>query len=454
MKGKVFIGWSSDNSLALKVKAELKKNDYNGIVGGKAERSLEHGVGDTIIKQMRSCSAAIMLFTSRTDTHYVCTKCNKILGGKKLSGNMLFELGFLKGSLMPDRVFTVFIDDAVEYAPFDLKGIWDLHIERASMSEESLAEEITKCFLLKQYNALSCAKIDMIADYSHLKNLIVDHLVSPVYYENEMAEIIIMYSRSAYLFGNARSACDFLNEVLHSDIDDDRMLLAVNSAIVYLKAICELEKDDDGKLFLSKKSYMRYSKDLKSYLEDAEQFPESDDFRLLLEMTVYSTLCFLNMVYYSGKGCDEGTYALEREVCVLAIESAHKFENADKQKNELFGVIYETYAYRNFAFLCKSHNSLKEAEDAFEKSISARRRILDYYNSKDFDKTIFLGAESEYYLALTDDIESICASIRADRIHQLKEYVERIKEVSYDRTYLVRKIDKILTDERMVDKRT
>ena len=150
MKGKVFIGWSSDNSLALKVKAELKKSGYNGVVGGKAESSLEHGVGDTIIKQMRSCSAAIMLFTSRPDLHSVCNKCGKTLGGKILSGNMLFELGFLTGSLKPNRVFIVYMDDAAKCAPSDLKGAWDLQITKGCKTEEELAAEIVELFLKEQ----------------------------------------------------------------------------------------------------------------------------------------------------------------------------------------------------------------------------------------------------------------------------------------------------------------
>ncbi len=448
MKGKVFIGWSSNNSLALKVKAELKKNDYNGVVGGKAESSLEHGVGDTIIKQMRSCSSAIMLFTSRSDVRSICNKCGKIVGGKILSGNMLFELGFLTGSLKPNRVFIVYIGDAADYAPSDLRGMWDLRVEKDGKSEDELATEIVELFLKEQANGLVDVKIDLVADYSKLKNLIADHSVCPVYYENEMAQIIMMYSRAAYLCDNCSSAVDFLDEVLHSDVDDDRMLLAINSAAVYLKAIGDLEKNDDGKMYLPRKAYVRYVKDLKSYLEDSEEFPENDSFRLMLEMTVRSTICFLDMAYFANEEDDEYDYLEARETCIASINAAHKFEEADKEKNELFGVLYETYAYRNLALLYKRYGETEQAKEVFEKSISARYKVLSYYRKKDFDKTILSQAEAEYYLALTDNIGEVDEEEKNRRLKELKDYVESVKKLSYDRAYLVRKIDQILKDER------
>ncbi len=449
MKGKVFIGWSSDNSLALKVKAELKKSGYNGVVGGKAESSLEHGVGDTIIKQMRSCSAAIMLFTSRPDLRSVCNKCGKTLGGKILSGNMLFELGFLTGSLKPNRVFIVYMDDAAKCAPSDLKGAWDLQITKGCKTEEELAAEIVELFLKEQANGLVEAKIDLVADYSRLKNLIADHIVSPVYYENEMSQIIMMYSRAAYLNDNCASAADYLDEVLHSDIDDDEgMLLAINSALVYLKAICELEKDDDGKVCLPYKLYKKYSNDLKSYLEDADSLPKGDGCRLMLEMTVRSTLCFLDMTYYANMEDDETEFELQEEDCLGAIDAALEFERADEERNELFGVLYESYAYRNLALLYKRYRRFEEAEDAFEKSRAARYKILKYYRNRDLDKTILSKAQSEYYLSLTDNIDMVDEGERKKRLRELKDYIEEEKELSYNRAYLVRKIEKILTAER------
>ena len=196
------------------------------------------------------------------------------------------------------------------------------------------------------------------------------------------------------------------------------------------------------------KLYKKYSNDLKSYLEDADSLPKGDGCRLMLEMTVRSTLCFLDMTYYANREDDETEFELQEEDCLGAIDAALEFEQADEERNELFGVLYESYAYRNLALLYKRYRRFEEAEDAFEKSRAARYKILKYYRNRDLDKTILSKAQSEYYLSLTDNIDMVDECERKKRLRELKDYVEEEKELSYNRAYLVRKIEKILTAER------
>lgn len=448
MKGNVFIGWSSNNSLALKVKDRLKKEDYNGVVGGRAEENLEHGVGDTVIRQMRTCSAAIMLFTTRHDSNGCCDTCGKNLDTVSLSGNMLFELGFLTGSLKIKRVFIVYIDDAVDFAPTDLRGMWDLRVKKGDKSEEEVAEEIVKLFLDEQEDSLVDVKIDLVADYYKLKNMIAGHLNNPVYYENEMAQIIIIYSRSAYLFGNVPSATDFLDDILHSDITDDRMLLAVNSALAYFDTITELRPENNESGCLSQRFYSKKIKELKSYLEDVEDMPENDPFRLMLEMTVRSSICFAAMMYYRGQPLTEDAFETQEEYAKVTVASAKKFEGINSEKNELFGVLYESYAYRNLALLYKDYGKKELAKEYFEYSKNSRYRLVKYFKNKDLDVTVLGQIETEYHLALTDDIDDVDDQECKKRIRELKEYLAELNSSAYNRRYLVAKIENILADEK------
>ena len=448
MKGNVFIGWSSNNSLALKVKERLKKEDYNGVVGGRAEVTLEHGVGDTVIRQMRTCSAAIMLFTTRHAPDGCCDTCGKSLDTVSLSGNMLFELGFLTGSLKIKRVFIVYIDDASSLAPTDLKGMWDLQVQRGNKSEEDVADEIVRLFMNEQEDGLTDVKIDLVADYYKLKNLIAGHLTNPVYYENEMAQIIIMYSRSAYLFGNVPSATDFLEDFLHEDVADERMLLAINSALAYFEIVAELRPENNESGCLSQRFYSRTIKELRSYLEDVEEMPENDAFRLMLEMTVKSSICFAAMMYYRGQPKTEEAFETQEFFSKDTLVSAKKFEESNLAKNELFGVLYESYAYRNLALLYKDYGKTDLAKEAFGYSKNTRYRLVKYFRNKDLDVTVLSQIETEYHLALTDDIDDVDEQEWKKRIRELKEYLAELNSSAYNRRYLVAKIEDILEDEK------
>ena len=184
MNGNVFIGWNENFPLAEKVKILLKEKGYNGILKGRTENLFTHGIGATVISQMKSCCAAILLF--QTQAHAKC-ECGGEAESNLLSANMLFELGFLVGSLKIKRVFTVYIDGAETLAPSDLKGMWDVGVYSAGKTTDELAEEIVDLFIHEQCDELNENKIELVTDISKLRGLIESHRSAPVYFESEIA---------------------------------------------------------------------------------------------------------------------------------------------------------------------------------------------------------------------------------------------------------------------------
>ena len=67
MKDKIFIIWSGTNQVAQKVK-NILENEYNYIcyVGGNYNNDSQMvSIGDTVIRQMKSCNQAIVIFQNK-----------------------------------------------------------------------------------------------------------------------------------------------------------------------------------------------------------------------------------------------------------------------------------------------------------------------------------------------------------------------------------------------------
>lgn len=71
MKDKIFIVWSGSDKIAKRVKRDLENNhSYICFVGGSFEGDTQMlTVGDTVLRQMRSCNQAIVIFSNKNDGH-------------------------------------------------------------------------------------------------------------------------------------------------------------------------------------------------------------------------------------------------------------------------------------------------------------------------------------------------------------------------------------------------
>ena len=95
MKDRIFIGWSGSNDVALKVKHILEeRNNYICCIGGNADNNSQYAsVGDTVLRQIKNCNQAIIIFQNRADG--------------AVSNNLFFELGYVFSSYGPKKVHCV-----------------------------------------------------------------------------------------------------------------------------------------------------------------------------------------------------------------------------------------------------------------------------------------------------------------------------------------------------------
>lgn len=239
-KGKVFIGWCGDNNLAIAVKSKLYYAGYEGIVGGKnGNNSIAHAVGQTVIDQMDECCSAIMLFSNR-DNH--------------LSANMLYELGYLNGALRSNCILTVYLNVSNDMIPSDLLGLWATHIDDSSLSNEKIAEKIVDQFVEEQNIESVTDKLDLISQYSELKARIINHK-KPVYYNEEVAEFILLFSHSAYIYNDFENAGMVLNKAQSDYSDSIEISMAAICALNYFNIHFNIEMNNLGTATLSKNEY-------------------------------------------------------------------------------------------------------------------------------------------------------------------------------------------------------
>ena len=95
MKDKIFIIWSGTNQVAQKVK-NILENEYNYIcyVGGNYNNDSQMvSIGDTVIRQMKSCNQAIVIFQNK-DTGVI-------------SNNLFYELGYVSSEYGMKKVHCV-----------------------------------------------------------------------------------------------------------------------------------------------------------------------------------------------------------------------------------------------------------------------------------------------------------------------------------------------------------
>ncbi|HBK01682.1 MAG TPA: hypothetical protein DDY77_01440, partial [Clostridiales bacterium] len=362
-------------------------------------------------------------------------------------------LGFLVGSLKIKRVFTVYIDGAEATAPSDLKGMWDVSVFSEGKTTDELAAEIVDLFIHEQTDELNENKIELVTDISRLRGLIEAHRANPVHFESEIAELILLYCQSTYMFGVMGKGKKLLTEILNSgEVRDDRVILAINSSLCYYE-ICEnLQQDKDGTLYLPKEAYEGIKTKLLSQIETVEKLGDGEFKRMFL-MLNYDYVTFANMMYYLCAGA-EGDLEF-RDFCVeKCIETCEKFRSFDPDKNDQLAALYESYGYRNAALYFIKTDRKEKAMDAFDKSRAARYKLFRYFRNKDMDKNIFEQIKMEYYLALTDDLDLVYGVEKKRRLRELEDYLEDAYSASLDKNYLVRKIEKILNSVSNDEKKT
>lgn len=440
MRGKVFIGWTQDQSLANCVKRELSECEYEGICGGKdGGNRISHSINDTVAAQMDECCSAIMLLSLR-ESEELDENGNKVKV-KTLSPNMLYELGYLSGSLHPHRVLSVYLDGAEAKMPTDIVGGWHQKAFTAGKTNEEMAKEIVEIFLKDQCGLLTDNKMKMMTDLSALRNDIRAHIKKPRYYNDELAYLVLLLSQASYMHAEMDNDEKLLGELLSADIEDERCLLAIHSTGIYFEACRSLEKTDSG-MKLRDRKYRELLRKIKTYVKQAETLKD-DEFRAMFLMVGYDYLSFINMMYYGEKPEE---IEFREEVALKSLAEAEKFIAFDKKNREI-AQLYKSYTLRNLALFYRAIGRMEDAQKRFEESIENRRELYDFFKMHpQLSKTVAEQIKMEYYLSLKDNLLDVAPDVREDRIWELEDYIQEINEESFNRKHLIGGIEQLLRE--------
>ena len=449
MKGKVFIGWTMDQSLAVCVKNELRKHDYSGICGGReGSNKIRASIADTVINQMNECCSAIMLFARRDED--VCDECGNHAMTHILSPNMLYELGYLSGSLNLRRVLSIYLDGAEALVPTDIKGGWQETISSAGKTNEELAREIVEVFLRGQCNLLTGNKMDLMTDISFLRNTLRNHIEKPVHYDDELAFVVLLLSQASYMHDEMGNDEKLISELLRADIDDKSCLLAINSSLAYFDACDSLEEIEfTHGMQLPSRAYKRLRRQLMEYVEEAELMPNSQ-FKHMFLMITYDYLTFINMMHYGARPAEEvGEEEMEfrEQSAIRSIEHAELFMDWDDKDNTQIALLYMSYTLRNLALFYRAVGRYEEAQQRFEESIDTRKKLYNYFQlNKQLNKTIADQIKMEYYLSLKDNLKDVDPVTQRRRIRELEDYIEEVSEAAFNRQHLIADIERVVNE--------
>lgn len=448
MRGKVFIGWTMDQSLAVCVKNELRKHNFSGICGGReGSNKILSSVGATVVSQMDECSSAIMLFSARNDTFY--DGQGNPVPVRGLSPNMLYELGYLSGSLNLRRVLSVYLDGAEALVPTDIKGGWEERVSTAGKTNEELAQEIVAEFLRGQCSLITGNKMELLTDLSGLRSIIRSHIERPVYYNDEIAFVVLLLTQASYMHDEMDNDEKLISELFDADIDDKSCLLAINSTLAYFEACNSLEEIEfSHDLQLPTKAYKRLRRRLTEYVDEAEAMEDSQ-FRSMFLMITYDYLTFINMMHYGARPADEvdpEEMKFREDSALNSIYYADLFMQQDDNANREVAWLYLSYTLRNLALFYRAVGRNDDAQVCFEQSIDTRKKLYNFFRLNKLNKTITEQIKMEYYLSLKDNLKDVESGLQRKRIRELRDYIDEVSEVAFNRQHLINDIERVLNE--------
>lgn len=425
--------------------------------------------------------------------------CNPENGGEcKLSkttspsGNMLFELGYIFGlrrNSHRDRILSVYLNLSEDDIPTDLHGMWHESIpdakihsdqERQDQDRQQLAERIVKAYLQKQRVTLDEDQFVLMSKYFELRRRVAD-LHSTSFYNEEMARYILLLGQSAYIYNDFDRTKWLLQSFWNHD--NSEIIHALSFCVEYFDFSAELRPNTEalpaadasnaelrskvGRLSCTTRVYNRFCRSVMRQLRVLDPQPlhkewdpnipkdaaEKDsyyyEFRILFCAIAYECLTFANMVYY-GNQAKELEFRLQ--CCQRSVKYCDLLVEKDSDSYHALTMYLKSYVLRNEAILrrdcpeCSDEKYAalfenKTANKLFEESNRYREQLDRLYGSRqNLDHRFRKHIQMEYFLGLSDNLETVDAEEREYRLYELQQYIEETEEKGYDHQHIIEQI--------------
>lgn len=458
MKDNVFIVWSGNKGqdLALKVKEMLELNDYKCIVGGEGGVTNGMHVGTTIINQMNTCTQAIIIVQKKENG--------------TISNNLFFEWGYLVSHLgdTKSHVYYIDIEEHDSAIPSDLHGIWVTYLKSASV--EATSEEIVNKFIAQKVSPVQRDKMSVIDLYYNLKAKISEHRCECSYAELDLAQNILFFAQSAYLFHKETDALETLRKLdnlfqYENVMQSPELDAAVDFATCYLSVLNPDTIAREGSMpYLSASGYSSAKRVLTALVKRVEACRGEGEFYKWFFMFVYDALNYICVLYTMLPGAAERRKIriFKESITYAEISLAWCDALSSQSENTMCLNLYEAYIYRNMATAYKflgergvDEKYTKEAvQELMLKSLQKRSAIFDHYSNRSINTRLLENFEQEYYFALSEILadnvgkETIeCENMTIDCEEALincEEYVDNSKKRNEGKNYLLDQIQKFI----------
>lgn len=439
MKDRIFIGWSGNNEVALKVKYVLENRcNYKCSIGGNSENNSQmSSIGDTVIQQIKNSNQAIIIFQNRADG--------------QVSNNLFFELGYTLASYGVAKIHCIRRASEQITLPSDFDSAFVEPIDDSD--EETFIGGIVRYFLDRQKLSVNTNKMYLIDNRYIIKGMMQSHFSEQgsKCSDYELAQYLLFYMQAANMFGDVKKVQDEMLafKSANQHIFSTELAFAVNISLAYFELILNIRNGENGTLYIDKSAYHKFKERYDALYQDLPEEPEGI-FDLWAMMFTCNHINYGNSLY---SNCPELSAERRKKIAQRTCNWADKcISYVDKLKqyapivenNDHIGILsfMLAYVYRN-RFLAEqileSNDHLKWLELTRKERVSLKK----HFGYGSIDTHLSANIDMEYYLNLIEYLD-YADELDLDEddieiyLEEIKNYLDREKNKTDQSKYLER----------------
>ncbi len=474
MKENVFIGWSGNRELAIKIKEKLDEKGCLCIVGGNYNKNpgniqiqgTERGaINKTVRNQMDYCNQAIVLLQKKKET-------------MQISGNLWYELGYLtaKNDSSKIHIFYIDMDSTADKAiPSDIHGSWGNLVSTTDKTNDQIADEIVKFFLQNINADLQEEKIQKINNHRHIEYALDVHLERPLFSHYDLAKQLIFYVQAAFIYQESKISSQKCEELRHSLIkglikSEELMVVLEYARLTFEVFDMAIPSAKDGRTSLKGAEFRKILREYKALMSlllnkkrdehfrfstiriDSKDIQsKQDEFINWMIAQAQQHITYLFMTYFNsaeldveGKDFDD----LLKEAVEFGVSAVRNLEIlGEDPTNAEYARLLLGYVYRNLSVFS---NLLQKTEEGIEyqrKSYELRKYLyVEATHGTLWNVDLKNYIALEYFLQRVENVKNIEDSFeRMDAISEIREYIRETQKYEESKMLMFSNLVKTFT---------